>query len=745
MDQDSRATPLTGWAGFKANWQADLIAGFSVAMVALPLSLGVAQASDVPPVAGIISAVIGGLVTTFVRGGHVSINGPAAGLITVTLAALVSLNDGTGQTYRYVLAAYVVSGAVQVLLGLLKLGRMGELIPSTVIKGVLAAIGIIILGKQIHVALGVSVEAQSTIATLAAIPSSFTQAQPVIATISLMSLIIMVVFPRIKNRVLKFIPAPMWVLIAALGMEYLLRDVPGFTQAIFNIGFPAGDKFFIDIPDNLADGIMLPHFGRIGDPDFWLAVISITMISTIESLASAKAVDKLDPYYRRTNLNRDLMGVGVSTMLAGSIGGLPVIAVIVRSSVNINNQGRTRWSNFFHGVIILLFAVLLTPVIQQVPLAALASILVFTGYRLASPRVFRQAAQQGWEQVFFLLATMLSTLALGLLYGVVIGVILVLLLQWLRSGLPLLAFLKYLRHSEFRSANFGQGSYQLRVKGVANFFKLFRFTRELDQFPREAEIYLDFTHTRLADATLLEHVHEYADNYRRAGGEFVITGLNQHQASRSHPFALHVQSYQPRQPMTRRQNRLAHLAQQHGWSYQREIEWNASNLRHFHFFESRPIEYKENIIQGDYPAINATFELADIIFDEGALLATEVYRSTIETIRLPFTVPIFSLEREGRLDRVFERVRQFSGQVDIDFAQHPEFSRRFLLKGEHEEQIRRLFTPELIRFLLKSDVYHIESNGHSLLIFRRLRLAKTEEILRMTAFCEALISKLKPT
>lgn len=738
----THATALTGWAGFKTHWQSDLIAGFSVAMVALPLSLGIAQASGVPPIAGIISAAIGGLLTTFIRGGHVSINGPAAGLITVTLGALVSLDDGSGRTYQYVLAAYVVSGAVQVLLGLLRLGRYGELIPSAVIKGVLAAIGVIILGKQVHVALGVEIEAQSTLGILAAIPSSLAQAQPVIASIAALSLLVMVVHPRLPYRWIKFIPAPMWVLIFALGLEYLLRDVPGFTQSLFGQPFPAQGTYFISIPDNLLDGLRLPDFSRIGDVAFWLVVLSITMISTIESLASAKAVDKLDPYFRRTNLNRDLMGVGVSTMVAAAIGGLPVIAVIVRSSVNINNRGRTRWSNFFHGVIILLFALLLTPLIQQVPLAALGAILVFTGYRLAAPRVFRQAAQQGWEQVVFVMATLLATLALGLLYGLLLGILLVLTVQWLRSGLPLLAFGRYLTHLELRHQEPSDDLHQLRIKGVANFTKLFRFRRELDALPRKAEICLDFTHSRLADATLLEHVHEYADQYRRDGGAFIITGLQHHDASTSHPHALHVQTFRPRQPMTRRQSRLAQLAQEHGWRYQRQIEWDASNLRHFHFFDTRPIEYKENIIQGAYPVLDARWEIADITFDEGALLATEVYRSTIETVELPVALPVFALEREGRLDRVFERVIHIPGQVDVDFPEHPAFSRRFWLHGDDEAAIRRFFTPQLIHFFLQHDLYHVESNGRALLLFRRLRLAKAEEITRMIAYCEALVHQV---
>jgi len=409
--------PARGLRGLAQNWRNDIIAAFSVSLVALPLSLGIAIASGMPPMSGVVAVVIGGLVTTFVRGSHIAINGPAAGLIAVTLAALMDLDDGSGRALHYVLAAFVVSGGVLMLLGLFKLGKLAEVFPSAVIRGILAAIGVIIFGKQIHVALGSNTDATSTIGILMDIPNSLAQLNPVVTLISVLSLLLLIYHARISYKLFHVLPAPMWVLVLSVIFVYLFNFLEPHTVTVFGNDYPIGPEFLISLPDNILDGIIYPDFSRVGDFKFWMAVLSITIISSVESLASAKAVDKLDPYKRETNLNKDLLGVGLSTIASGMIGGLPVITVIVRSSVNINNNAKTSWSNFFHGAFMLMFILLLSPLIQQVPLAALAAILVFTGYKLASPYVFKQAYEQGMEQVLFLTGTLVITLFTNLQIG----------------------------------------------------------------------------------------------------------------------------------------------------------------------------------------------------------------------------------------------------------------------------------------------------------------------------------------
>ncbi len=365
--------PKKGLKGLAENWQSDLLAAISVSLVALPLGLGIALASGVPPMAGIISAIVGGIVTTLYRGSHIGINGPTAGLIAVILASISSLDDGTGNALNYVLAAIVVSGGLQVLLGLFRMGRFADIFHSTVIHGVLAAIGIIIFAKQIHSALGTTTEATGIIETIIDAFHQLPNANPFVVIISLVGLALLIFHSRINYKLFHFLPAPLWVLMLAIPFVYLFNFFEYHELSFLGTMHSVGPHLLIDIPENIMDSIAHPDFSRMDSMAFWNSVMGITLIASIESLASAKAIDKLDPYRRRTDLNKDLIGIGLSTMASGLIGGLPVITVIVRSTVNVHNHAKTKWSNFYHGALLLLFIFVLAPVIQKVPLCALAT------------------------------------------------------------------------------------------------------------------------------------------------------------------------------------------------------------------------------------------------------------------------------------------------------------------------------------------------------------------------------------
>ena len=298
--------PKSGWAGIVAHWRSDFLAAISVSLVALPLGLGVAAASGAPPIAGLISAIVGGIVATPFRGSHLAINGPAAGLIAVLLSAGYSLNDGSGHTLNYVLAAICIAGVIQILLGLLKLGRIAEIIPSSVIQGVMVAIGIIIFSTQIHVAMGTHPTGKNTIELLKEIITQIPNIHPIIFGISLMGIVLLVIIPKIQSRLLHYFPASLWVLVISVIAAYLFNFFEPHTIDISGRSYEIGPQQLITIPDDLRDAIMQPNFDRINDYRFWLAVISITLIASIQTLAMAKAVDKLDPYKRKSNLNKDL-------------------------------------------------------------------------------------------------------------------------------------------------------------------------------------------------------------------------------------------------------------------------------------------------------------------------------------------------------------------------------------------------------------------------------------------------------
>lgn len=735
--------PADWFKGLAQNWRSDLVAAVSVSLVALPLALGIAIGAGAPPMSGIISVVVGGLLTTFLRGSHVAINGPGNSLIALVLVAISMLDDGTGQTFNYILAAFIVSGAIQVVLGLLKLGRAAELIPSAVIHGILAAIGVIIVAKQLHVALGTSSDADNMVDVLLDVFRNIQDVNPFVAVISVLGILLLIFHAKISYKLFHFLPAPMWVLILAIPFVYAFNFFEPHTISVFNREYAVGPDLLVHIPDNLLDGIMHPNFSKIGTLSFWLVVISINLITTVETLASTKAVDKIDPFKRKTNLNRDLIAVGLSTMVSGAIGGLPVLTVIVRSTVNIQNNARTRWSNFFHGVLIIAILVLLANIIQMVPLAALAAILVFSGFKLTAPRQYVNTYQQGMEQLLFMIGTLIITLYTNLLWGIVGGILITLGVHVLLARVPVPVFFRMAFRPGNRLVQKRDDTYELKIKGVANFLTLLRLTKLLEQVPKGTKLKINISTARLIDLTVLETIDDFKRTHRLNGGKVKLTGVEHHVASTGHRFALKSQTSPMPVRLSSRQVELKKLAFKYNWSYRPEIEWEVYDLQKFRFFETRPIEYKTNVITGEYDS-GVHWELSDITFDEGALMATEVYHTTIQVIQMPGKIPEFTLEAEGLFEKIFDRVKSLPRNRDIDFKLFSKFSSHFLLKGEDEQAIREFFKRDhVIEFLEDhDDIYHIESDGNALLVFKSLRFARVNEIEKMLEFSESLITKL---
>lgn len=731
--------PASGFKGLKENWRNDLSAALSVSLVALPLALGIAVASEVSPMTGVLSAIIGGVVTTFFRGGHLAINGPAAGLIAVILGGLIAL-DGN---INYVLAAIVISGGIQTLLGFLKMGRFAKLLPSSVLHGILAAIGVIIFAKQAHIALGTSSSADTTIGTLLDIYYKLPEANPIVFLVALIGILVLVFYKKIKHKFIQIIPAPMWVLVLALPFVFGFDFFNEHVVNLFGKSYGIGPNLLIDIPDNPLDSIMHPDFSMVGTSAFWLTVLSITMIASVETLASARAIDKLDPFKRTTNLNKDLVGVGLSTMVSGALGGLPIITVIVRSTVNVNSNAKTKWSNLYHGVFLILFVLILAPILRSIPLAALAAILVHTGFKLASPKVFKRAYDQGVEQLLFLSSTLIITLYTDLLYGIIGGILVTLVLQMLLAKVGIIPFFKKIYKSGSKVYQLENGTYDVKLKGISNFLYALQLDKLIKDIPNGSSIRIDLSKSRLVDLTIMEALIDFKRIHENNGGDVKLIGLDNHVASTSHNRALKIITGRIKKRITQRQIRLQKLAIANNWTFDREVDWNTSYLRNFSFFDSRPIEMKSNSLQGFDSENNANWEIADIVFDEGAMLALEVYQTTVQVIRLPILIPRFIINKEGLFDNIYDRVKVLSGsKSDINFVKHAGFSGKFLLSGSDEGPIRSFFTDDLIRFLEQNEIHHIESNGEALMIFKYIHIARTDEVQNMLTFSHNLLSHM---
>ena len=728
--------PKTGFQGLVENWQSDMIAAVSVALIALPLSLGIALAAGAPAMAGIISAVVGGAVTTFYRGGHIAVNGPAKGVIAVILAGIAMMDDGTGQAFNYVLAAIVVSGALQVVLGLLKLGRLAELFHSSVIHGLLAAIGIIIFAKQIHVALGTYSKSPSIVQNLIDAVLFLPQAKPFVVIISLAGFALMMFHSKISYKFFHFLPTPMWVIALAIPFAYLFNFFEEHDLSMFGKAYHVGPKLLLDIPDNVMASIMHPNFGMIGTPEFWITVISILLISTIESLAIAKAVDKIDPYKRKTDLNKDLTGIGISTMVGGCLGGLPIIAVIIRSTVNVHNGAKTKWSNMYQGLFLLLLIVLLGPIMQQVPLCAFAILLVYTGFKLASPAVFKQVYSHGIEQLIFFIGTMVVTLYTNLLVGLFSGLALALVAQFLVTKVSVPSFFKMIFSAGSNLVLKPDGSYDLKIRGVSNFLSILNLDKLLAQIPAGSKVSVDLSETRLVGFTVMEHLDDFQKVHQNSGGEVKIFGLENHISSTNHKLAAKLK-IDAAVPLTRRQIMLKEMAKSYGWNFQVEPLEDLEYFQSFSFFKTRPIEAEFNCISDQDQ--NVHLELIDVTFEEGGFMLHDEYTTTVGLLKLPFSIPKFTIEKKDLL----ERYLHLSEHKDIDYTVYENFPDDYLVKVSDKQEMDNFVTDKFKDLITIGNLHHIESNGEAILIFSNdFRLAQLQDYVKMIHFAESLKSMI---
>ncbi|MGP1991776.1 SulP family inorganic anion transporter [Zobellia laminariae] len=720
----------------------NLFSGFVVSLIALPLGLGLALASEAPPISGIIAAVVGGLVVSILGGSNVTITGPGNGLVIVLLGAITTLGGGDMyQGYLFTLAAIVFSGILMLLLGFLKLGRLADFFPASAIEGMLAAIGLGILSKQFHIMVGNNEASGSIIALLAKTPLAIValfqnpdSSMLIAAAIGIISLLIMVFYAKIRNPYFHLVPAPMWILILSIGFSYFFvwTDAP----------YPMSPEYLVNIPDDAIRNMAFPDFSKVLETDFILVVFAITLIASIESLLSIKAVDKLDPLSRRSNVNKDLKALGLATTLSGLVGGLNVVTVIARSSVNVNNGATNRSANLFHALFLVIFILLFQDQLRRIPLAALAAILVFTGYKLATPKTLQKIAKIGKEQILIFLATLLTTLFTNLITGITVGILVTFIVHVLINK-SLSLFLSHISKPNVLlfKENDG-GNFYVSIKYFCNFLNFYKLKNKLDVIPETENVILDFSLCTFVDHTAMEGLENYAETFAKKGGSVEIIGLDKHGADSTHPFAIRKvlpinKLKQIGRYFTKRQGLLESTAKELKWTYNAKKNKKTKFLNSFVFFRRRQIPYIYNTLsdkQGKY-------NLFDVEFTEGAFIAYEVVKTTVMHMQLEEDIPVFTLDKEGLLDFKYS----LAGFKDIDLDNHPDFNKRFYLSGENSENIKALFTDELILFLESNPYYHIESNGSSLLILKKERLLSVTEIKAMLYFSKQLCELVSST
>lgn len=476
----------------------DLPASIVVFLVALPLCLGVALASGAPLLSGVISGIIGGIVVGFLSQSHSSVSGPAAGLAAVVLASITKLGN-----FDVFLMAVVLAGVLQLIMGIAKGGFIANFIPSNVIKGLLAAIGIILILKQIPHAVGFDIDSEedftflqkdgeNTFSELMNIFSFFSWGAIIISAISIF---VMIYWDKTPMKKIKFFPASLFVVVMGVFLNYLFQKYfPSlYVEKTHLVSIPAFE--------GISSVVTLPNFKSIGNVEVWTVAFTIAIIASLETLLNLEAVENIDPHKRQASPNRELIAQGIGNIASGMVGGIPITSVIVRSSVNINSGGETKLSTILHGIFLLVSILLLSPILNLIPLASLASILLITGYKLTKVSLFKEIYGKGLNQFIPFVVTIISIVFTDLLIGVVIG---------------LFVSVFYLLKSNFKNpfvlnrlASESDETINIKLPNQVSFFNKASIKDTLWEVPEKAKIVIDASETDFIDNDVLEILTDF--------------------------------------------------------------------------------------------------------------------------------------------------------------------------------------------------------------------------------------------
>jgi MFS superfamily sulfate permease-like transporter len=492
----------------------DLKASITVFFVALPLCLGISLASGAPLYSGLIAGILGGIVVGLISKSHISVSGPAAGLTAICASAITEMG-----TIEIFFLSVAVAGLIQILLGVFKLGGFTHFIPSTVIKGMLAAIGIILISKQIPLLMGYDKADFWTkeLFNVISFRNAFDHVKNIYyhssmgaVVIALSSLALLIAWKRTMAKRISFIPTSFVVVLFGILMALLFKE---FIPAL-----ALKSSQFVNVPDNMFSQIKLPDYNSLfSNPAIWKNAIVICIVASLETLLSMEALDKIDPYNRITPQNRELVAQGTGNFLSGLLGGLPITAVIVRSSANAEAGARTKLSGIFHGIWLLLFVFLLAFLLNLIPYCVLAVILMRTGYNLAKPKMIRSVYKLGKEQFMPFIVTVVAILFTDLLIGVGIGVAYAgyfIFKNTYKAGFTLTTRTEgHLVHFYFHLA--------INV----SFINKKRLKDELEKIPDYSVVHIDGAHSVYIDYDVIELINEFKEKAHHKHIELQLSGI----------------------------------------------------------------------------------------------------------------------------------------------------------------------------------------------------------------------------
>lgn len=489
----------------------DLPSGIVVFLVAVPLCLGIALASGAPLFSGIIAGFVGGIVVTLISGSQLGVSGPAAGLAVIVLNAIERLDN-----FEVFLSAVFLAGIMQLVLGFLKAGSIAYYFPSSVIKGMLAGIGVIITLKQIPHAFGYDENYVGDLhflqtdgeTTFSGLINTISYVSPAAVIISTLSLLILIFWDKVllkKGKIFQIIQGPLVVVLLGVALNLLFQNnFPQITlTANHLVQLPVADSI-----NGFFQQFTTPDFSQIFNYEIWFLAGTLAVVASLETLLCLEATDKLDPYKRISPANRELTAQGVGNMVSGLIGGLPITQVIVRSSTNIHSGGRTKLAAFIHGILILVCVMAIPDILNMIPLASLAAILIMVGYKLAKPALFKSMYRSGWSQFLPFVTTVVAIVLTDLLTGIGIGLV-VGIFYVLKNNYHVSHYL----HKEDTAE--GKPKYRMVLAEEVSFLNKANIMNTLRDIPENAELEIDFTKSLIVDHDVKELLENFKDTANR--------------------------------------------------------------------------------------------------------------------------------------------------------------------------------------------------------------------------------------
>ncbi len=731
--------PQNGIRGLK-HWRYDLLAGLQVSLVSLPLSLGIAIASGAPAITGLISAIIAGLIFPFLGGAYVTISGPAAGLAPALLSGMLLLGGGDlAAGYPLLLVAICLTGLLQILLAFLKMGRYAIFLPVTVVEAMLAAIGLIIIIKQIPALMGaIMPAAKSMLVSISKLPQAVMQIEWSVFFIGAVSLFLIFYLNKTRHEWMRKVPPPLFVTLLGIVLGYLLNLDP---------------KYLITMPDNILEGgITLPAFGEVfSRMELWwgvlIVVITLTLIDAVESLATIKAVDRIDPFQRKSDPNVTLRAMGISNSLSSIFGGLTIIPGGIKSRANIDAGGRTLWANFYNAVFLLIFLFLATDVIALVPLAAIAAILIYVGWKLCEYKVFTKTYAIGRDQLIIFVFTVLAILGTDLLSGILMGIAseIVMLLYLLAPSFRFvltgrLTFVKswsllwgnlkslfttpIINIKEMDRA--GIPHYEITLSSVVC-FNLLHLDKLLANLPQQVGVTLIVNESgRILDHTAMEYLHQFEEECVRDKRVFELHGLENFFQFTGHSLAARMQDAILIKEMNRlseREEMMSALATRHALTFQSDST-STLNKNGFVYLRKGADKQENNIMRGNYHGCDVR------IFDYSHTAAPDYYSKywhTLITLRCPeklrASMPGFVIAPGHYLARYLV---DFS---EVELKGNGDFAETYRVYGDEGTDPLPHIPPRLIEFLIQNKGFYIEVRNGVILAFRPdQELANPQEI-----------------